>query len=111
MFVFISITLLVVTALIMLVLRVMRPGFGYHWLIAVSGAFVAWITLLLAGADLPTSSQLDSDAAPGSRINGRRTGNRARLVQLVKLPGSHCIWDSRSTLRQPVRIPVYLDAF
>jgi hypothetical protein len=60
MFVFISITLLVVTALIMLVLRVMRPGFGYHWLIAVSGAFVAWITLLLAGADLPTSSQLDT---------------------------------------------------
>lgn len=58
MFVFLSIILLVLSALVMLILRVVRPTFGYHWLIAAGGAFVAWTLMLLAGTNLPVSFQL-----------------------------------------------------
>jgi hypothetical protein len=58
MFVLISIILLILTALVMLILRVVRPTFGYHWLIAAGGAFVAWILMLLVGLNLPVSFQL-----------------------------------------------------
>jgi len=42
----------------MLILRISRPGFGYHWLIAAGGALVTWIAVLLLGISLPVSVQL-----------------------------------------------------
>jgi hypothetical protein len=60
MFVFISIALLSLTALVMLVLRLTRKDFGYHWLIASGGAFVAWVIVILAGINLPNQLQLSS---------------------------------------------------
>lgn len=58
MFVIISILLLAITSLIMLILRLSRPSFGYHWLIAAGGALVTWIVVLLLGITLPVSVQL-----------------------------------------------------
>ena len=60
MFVFISIALLSLTALVMLVLRLTRKDFGYHWLIASGGAFVAWVIVILAGINPPNQLQLSS---------------------------------------------------
>ncbi|MEE9188502.1 MAG: hypothetical protein V3U36_03965, partial [Anaerolineales bacterium] len=60
MFVIISILLLVITSLVMLILRLSRPSFGYHWLIAAGGALVTWIVVLLLGMTLPVSVQLIS---------------------------------------------------
>lgn len=60
MFVIISILLLVITSLVMLILRLSRPSFGYHWLIAAGGALVTWIVVLLLGITLPVSVQLIS---------------------------------------------------
>lgn len=58
MVVLISITLLVATATIMLVVRIIRPDFGYHWLIAAVGGFIAWGLVLGLGFMLPTSFEL-----------------------------------------------------
>ena len=60
MFVIISISLLVITSLVMLILRLFRPNFGYHWLIAAGGALVTWIVVLLLRITLPISVQLIS---------------------------------------------------
>ena len=60
MLVILSIILLVAAALAMLILRVVRPTFGYHWLIAAGGAFGAWIVMLLVGLNLPVSYQLNT---------------------------------------------------
>lgn len=58
MFVFFSIALLSLTALIMLALRLTRKNFGYHWLIAAGGAFISWAMVILAGTNLPAQLQL-----------------------------------------------------
>ena len=55
MFVTISIALLALTVLVMFVLRLTRPNFGYHWLIAAGGSFITWIVLLYIGLTLPIS--------------------------------------------------------
>jgi hypothetical protein len=60
MFAFISVTLLILTAIIMVILRLVRPSFGYHWLIAAGGALLTWILLLLSGMNLPDSLELSS---------------------------------------------------
>lgn len=60
MFAFISIALLFLIALVMLILRLTRRDFGYHWLIAAGGAFVAWLMVLLAGINLPVSLQISA---------------------------------------------------
>lgn len=60
MLVILSIILLVAAALAMLILRIVRPTFGYHWLIAAGGAFGAWIAMLLVGLNLPVSYQLNT---------------------------------------------------
>ena len=60
MLVILSIILLVAAALAMLILRFVRPTFGYHWLIAAGGAFGAWIAMLLVGLNLPVSYQLNT---------------------------------------------------
>jgi hypothetical protein len=53
MLVYLSIGFLVLAPLVMLVIRLARPAFGYHWLIAVAGALVAWPLILIAGLSLP----------------------------------------------------------
>ena len=60
MFVFISIALLSLTALVMLVVRLTRKDFGYHWLLAAGAAFAAWVIVILAGINLPTQVQLSA---------------------------------------------------
>jgi hypothetical protein len=60
MFVFISIALLILTALVMLVLRLTREDFGYQWLIAAGGALIAWLMILLSGISLPVSLQISA---------------------------------------------------
>jgi hypothetical protein len=60
MFVFISIALMSLTALVMFVLRLTRRDFGYHWLIAVGGTLIAWVMVILAGTNLPAQVQLSS---------------------------------------------------
>ena len=60
MFVTISIALLALTALVMLTLRLTRPSFGYHWLIAAGGAFITWVTLLYIGLTLPISIEISA---------------------------------------------------
>jgi hypothetical protein len=42
----------------MLIIRLIRPGFGYHWLVAVIGAFIAWPLTILMGLSLPKSFTL-----------------------------------------------------
>lgn len=58
MLIYLSVLFLIVTPLIILVIRVARPGFSYHWLLALAGAVIAWPMLLLTGQDLPQSLQL-----------------------------------------------------
>lgn len=58
MFVLLSITILVLAALAMLILRMSRPNFGYHWLIAAGGAFSAWLVILLIYTTIPDTMQI-----------------------------------------------------
>ena len=58
MFILITFLILVVTALTLLVLRITVPGFRYHWLFAVGGALLAWISAFLWLTRLPVSLQL-----------------------------------------------------
>lgn len=60
MFVLLSITLLVLAASAMLILRLMRPGFGYQWLIAAGSTFAAWLLVLLSLSIIPDSLQIAS---------------------------------------------------
>jgi hypothetical protein len=53
MLLLISLALLLLTALIMLIVQLARPGFAHHWLIATIGALVAWPLALLARPQLP----------------------------------------------------------
>ena len=58
MFILITFLILVVTALTLLILRITVPGFRYHWLFAVGGALLAWISAFLWLTRLPVSLQL-----------------------------------------------------
>lgn len=58
MFVLLSITILVLAALAMLILRMSRPNFGYHWLIAAGGTFSAWLVILLIYTTIPDTMQI-----------------------------------------------------
>ena len=53
MFILVSITILILAVMLMVVLRAWRPGFGYHWLIAVGGAFAAWLMVLFSYTTIP----------------------------------------------------------
>jgi hypothetical protein len=52
------IIILLLAALIMLGIRVLRPGFRQLWLLAMSGAFLAWILALIAKIQIPASITL-----------------------------------------------------
>ena len=58
MFILITFLILVVTALTLLVLRITVPGFRYHWLFAVGGTLLAWVSAFLWLTRLPVSYQL-----------------------------------------------------
>jgi hypothetical protein len=60
MFILITITILLLAALIMVILRLWRPSFGYHWLISAGGAFAAWLMVLFSYTTIPDSPQLIS---------------------------------------------------
>jgi hypothetical protein len=60
MFILLSILLLLLAALLMGVLRVWRPSFGYHWLVALSGAFPAWLMVLITYSQVPSPAQIFS---------------------------------------------------
>ncbi len=47
------IVLLLLTAMVMVVIRLVKPGFSYYWLIAAAGTLLAWPVTLLIGYRLP----------------------------------------------------------
>jgi len=51
----VPIAILLLTAVLMIVLRVWRPDFGFHWLVATGGAFAAWLMVLFSYTMLPDS--------------------------------------------------------
>jgi hypothetical protein len=50
--------LLLLTPLIMLVIRLIRPGFNYYWLVAATGTLIAWPITLILGFRLPIVTPL-----------------------------------------------------
>jgi hypothetical protein len=40
--------ILILAAIIILIIRIFRPGFSYHWLIAAGGTLIAWPVVILA---------------------------------------------------------------
>ncbi len=57
--------LLFAPALMLLLLRILRPGFRFAWLISVSAAFFAWISVVLWQPQLPLSMVLPSGNPTG----------------------------------------------
>jgi hypothetical protein len=52
------IILLLLTPGVMLVIRIVRPGFTYFYLVAVTGSSLTWITVLVLGFQLPQTIRL-----------------------------------------------------
>jgi hypothetical protein len=57
MFILITVITLIVTALVLLVLRLVVPGFRYNWLIATAGALLGWISVLVWQLQMPFALQ------------------------------------------------------
>lgn len=55
-----SITLLILAAAVMLVIRVFRPRFGYYWLIAAGGGLISWGMVFGLGLMLPIELELNT---------------------------------------------------
>lgn len=53
MFIFITIGILLLTALILLILRFVLPDFRYTWLTAAGGALTAWVSVFVWQAGMP----------------------------------------------------------
>ena len=60
-----SILTLIILPVAMLVLHLLRPRFSYFWLIATSGALVAWLMILISGARLSPYGILLGNWQPG----------------------------------------------
>ena len=60
MLIIITFIILFLSALTLLVLRLFNPGFRYSWLLAVTGAFLAWISVLFWQLDMPLVLTLPS---------------------------------------------------
>lgn len=58
MFILITVALLSLTAFTLLILRILYPGFRYAWLVAAVGGLLAWISVFVWQAFMPTSLQL-----------------------------------------------------
>src|SRR5512142_3208976 len=57
MFILVTVTILFVTALVLLGLQLASPGFRYSWLIATGGALLAWISVFVWQALMPVTLQ------------------------------------------------------
>ena len=57
MFILITVTTLLLTALILLILQLAAPRFRYSWLIATGGALLGWISVLVWQTQLPSALQ------------------------------------------------------
>jgi hypothetical protein len=53
MLILITVLFLFATALVLVILQVMRPNYRFAWLVAAGGAFLAWISVLLWQARMP----------------------------------------------------------
>ncbi len=60
MAILITFLMLLLTALTLVILRIMVPGFRYSWLFAVGGTFFAWLAALIWQVQLPISLQFAS---------------------------------------------------
>lgn len=47
------IVVLTLTAISLIVVRLIRPGFQFHWLIAATGSLLAWFTTLISRSNIP----------------------------------------------------------
>ena len=71
MIILVAILLLFLASLVMLIIRLSRPEFAYHWLVATGGALAAWVLVLLAGLNLPQTltvvsiSHTNAESFPG----------------------------------------------
>ena len=50
--------ILLITTVAILILRLIRPAFAYHWLVAVLGALLVWPMLLFANLSQPAVIRL-----------------------------------------------------
>jgi hypothetical protein len=57
MFILVTVTTLLLTAIILLVLSFTAPNFRYNWLIATGGALLGWISVFVWQAQMPLSLQ------------------------------------------------------
>jgi hypothetical protein len=58
LFALIPIFILILTALILIAIRLIRPRFRYHWLVAALGALLTWPVLLVSRSGVPYVSSL-----------------------------------------------------
>jgi hypothetical protein len=58
MLILITVFLLALTAVALVVIRIMRPGFRFFWLISVGGALLAWISTWVWLVALPAALEL-----------------------------------------------------
>lgn len=57
MFILITVTILLITAIVLLVLNFVAPNFRYNWLIATGGALLGWISVFVWQLQMPLSIQ------------------------------------------------------
>jgi len=57
MLILITVTILLITAIVLLVLQFTAPNFRYNWLIATGGAFLGWISVFAWQAQMPFALQ------------------------------------------------------
>jgi hypothetical protein len=57
MFILVTVTTLLITALLLLVLQFAAPNFRYNWLIATGGALLGWISVFVWQAQMPLAVQ------------------------------------------------------
>ena len=55
MFILVTVTTLLITAIVLLVLNFTAPSFRYNWLIATGGALLGWISVFVWQAQMPLS--------------------------------------------------------
>src|SRR5512144_960522 len=61
----VTISLLALTALAVVLLRLIRPGLGIGWLVAAGGALLAWVSTLAWQFNLPQTLALGPTLPPG----------------------------------------------
>src|SRR5688572_19801851 len=57
MFILVTVTTLLITAILLLVLQLAAPNFRYNWLIATGGALLGWISVFVWQAQMPLAVQ------------------------------------------------------